>query len=456
MNKLQVAVSSEFNPWDTSVLPSYSNMYDLQGIPKKWPDIVNLCNFFYERDGLVRTVIDKQVEIGINDLTIVQNETSQNKYLELFEYIKNSVRGFLAQAATEYFISGLVVPDIVWEQVPSTETGLRKDYILPVDLWTRNPLQIELKATPIPNRVVPIWTLTAEEVSFIQNKGQYPDGTKDEATYMLLTREFPQYVALVKRGETKIALPNHRLIRRKPLLRTQYPVPYLMPVLELLLHKRNLRKMDYAVAGRVINAILQIKAGNDEHPISEDSDVLDKLAREFRRRGSVNSAERVVELFSDHTVELNWIVPPIDTLLNTDKYAQLNQEILYGLGFPKFLVMGEKDKSNTGSTGSALLSPLNSMKALRKDFEDYLNYLFREVAAKNAIRTVPTVKFAPLDLIEMQDLLQVAQTLEEKQIISRTNIAKLAGFDFVAEQLIRRDEDELLERLAPKNVGENE
>lgn len=446
-NTIKIATSSEFNPWDASVLPNYTQEYDRPSIPNKWHDIVKLCNFFYERDGLIRTVIDKQVEIGINDMTIVATERAQQRVLELFEYIKNSVKGFLAQAATEYFLSGLVIPDIVWKTALPEETGMKKAYVVPTDIWTRNPLQVELKSTPIPNRVIPLWTLTSDEVSFITNKGVYPDGTEDKETYQILYREFPQYVALVNKGITKIPLPGHFVIRRKPLLRTQYPVPYLMPNLELLMHKRNLRKMDYAVASRVINAILHIKAGNDEHPIGEDSDVLDNLAVEFRRRGSINSVERIVELFSDHTVSLNWVVPPIDTLLNTDKYTQLNQEILYGLGFPKFLITGEKDKSNSGTAGSALLSPLNSMKAMRSDFEDFLNRLFREVADKNNIKTPPLVKFAPLDLIEMQDLLSVAQTLEEKGIVSRTNVAKLAGFDFVSEQHLRYSEEELMTEL---------
>lgn len=453
LNRIKIATSSESSPWDASILPNYSTETDRIGVPNKWHDVVKLCSFFYERDGLIRTVIDKQVEIAINDITIVATDRPQLRVLDLFEYVKNSVRGFLAQAATEYYLSGLVVPDIVWKVSDPEETGLKKPYIIPTDIWTRSALQVELKPTPIPNRVIPVWSLTSEEVTFILNRGVYPDGTEDKETYDILAKEFPKYVSEVKKGVTKIPLTGHYIIRRKPLLRTQYPAPYLLPTLELLVHKRNLRKMDYAIASRVINAILHIRAGSDEHPVGEDSEVLDTLAREFRRRGSANSAERIVELFSDHTVELQWVVPPMDALLNTDKYTQLNQEILYGLGFPKFLVTGEKDKSNSGTAGSALLSPLNSMKAMRKDFEDFLNQLFREMAQRNNIKAPPVIKFAPLDLIEMDDLLNVAQTLEDKGIISRTNIAKLAGFDFTAEQHLRLREEELLTELFG---GENE
>ena len=437
----KIISSKTFNPWDSTVLPNTGSTTDKMGIPSEWEDVVKLCNFFYEREGMVRTVIDKQVEIGVNNILIVNPSELSSREAPFFDLIKNRISGFLAQAATEYYISGLVIPEIMWDTLLPEQTGLKKAYVAPVDLWTRDPLHIELKRTPLPNRVVPVWKLTSDEVYFIQNKGKFTDGTEDKETYEILAQSSPEFVKLINKGETKIPLVGAYVIRRKPLLRSEYPIPYVMPALEMLMHKRNLRKMDYALAARVINAILQFKIGDKDFPLTEDDeDILDDLEREIKSRGSVNNQERIIELFTNHTVNIEWIMPDINALLNTERYTELNQEILYALGFPKFLLTGEKDKSNTGSTSSALLSPLNSMKAMRRDFEDFLNYMFREICKRNNIKTVPIVKFAPLNLIDLTELVSIAQTLADKNIVSYTSLSDLAGFDFTSEQYLKRQE----------------
>jgi hypothetical protein len=428
-----------FNPWEADNFPSSETTFDRMAVPDTWHGTIKLCNFFYEREGIIRTVVDKQVEIAINDVILV-GESSE---MEVFEYAKDIIVNFLSQAATEYFLSGLVIPDIVWSTVMPERSGLSKPYQIPQDIWVRNPQNIKLKTSPIPNRVLPLWEVPSEFIHFINNNGTFSDGTEDRETYKELNQQFPDFVKRVKKGQRSFLLKDNYIIRRKPLLRTQYPAPYLMPVLELLIHKRNLRKMDYAVASRVINAILHVRIGNDEFPITEDDGyIIDEIANEFRRRGSVNNHERVFEFFTNHTVEMDWVTPEINTLLNTDKYTELNQEILYGLGFPKFLLTGEKDKSNTGSTRSALLSPLNSMNALRRDFEIFLKYIFRKIADRNGIDQVPTVEFAPLNLIDLNDLVSIAESLYQRGLVSGTSLVELAGFEMEAEQArIKKEQD---------------
>ncbi len=445
------------NPWtiEPSVMPSYSTTIDKLGIPDDWHKSVQICNFFYSREGIVKTVIDKQVEIAINDLQVVPQVDTSQELIDVYNYIKDPITGFLAQAATEWYLSGLVVPEIAWGELSQELTGFERNYEVPIDFWTRDPENLELKRTPLPNHVVVFYRPPADVKHFILNDGEFDDGTSDKETFNALKRDFPEYVRKIKDGEDKIMLSDVFVIRRKPLLKNQYPIPYLLPTLELLTHKRNLRKMDYAIAARVINAILHIKVGNDEFPVTEDhADIIDDLEREFRNRGAVGNKERIVEFFTNHTVSMEWVVPSLDSLLNTDKYIEINQELLYGLGFPKFLLTGEKDKSNTGSTSSALLSPLNSMHALRRDFETFINYLFVEIARRNNLSNPPRVEFSPLRLIDLQDLVKLAQELADREIVSHTSLAKLGGFDFDSEQYLRKHDLDLKLEIFGENYDE--
>lgn len=441
--------AEDFNPWGYEIFPQSTSRMDRFEMPRKWHDIIKLCYYFYEREGIVRSIIDKQVEIGVNGI-MVTSEGMPEEEIALYKYVGNDLLEFISVAATEYFISGLVIPDVVWGTLSKDITGFSKDYIVPVDVWVKDPSKVELKETPLPNHVVPLWTISGEEAEFIKNKGKYSDGTEDLETYETLKENFPEFVSDVQKGTTKFPLQNKYIIRRKPLLRSPYPVPYLMAALELLLHKRNLRAMDYALISRVIDAILQVKVGNDTYPLtSDDEDILDDLENEFNSNSSANNKQRVFQLFTNHTVELNWVIPPLEPLLNSDKYDEINREILYALGFPRFLITGEKEKSNTGSSSSAMLSPVKSMKALRKDFENFLRQIFFDMSIRNSFSGVPAVSFAPLNLMELSDLLLISQGLETSKIISKTTLAEIAGFDYDTEQLLRANELAKHEELFP-------
>lgn len=441
-SKVKALASTEFNPWTSSLFPSSEFQVDRFQMPSEWHKVVQLCYYFYEREGLVKSVIDKQVEISMNGLNILSDKMD-NEIKKLFEYVMIKLMEFLSIAATEYYISGLVVPEVVWGILTKEVSGLSKDYEIPVDIWIRDPSQVELKSTPLPNHIIPIWKVPDEDIVFIKGKGKYSDGTEDVETFDLLKESFPEFVKDVTAGKTSFVLNGRHVIRRKPLLRNPYPIPYLMSALELLIHKRNLRAMDYAMISRVINAILHVKVGNDTFPLTvEDDDIIEELQNQFNRNRNVNNQERVFQFFTNHTVEISWIIPPLDSLLNSGKYFEINQEILYSLGFPKFLVTGEKDKSNTGSSSSALLSPVNSMTSVRTEFALFLSSIFIELSTRNNFSEVPTVSFAPLNLVELSELIQLSLSLESSGVISKTSLAKLAGFDFESEQMLRKDEKE--------------
>jgi len=130
----------------------------------------------------------------------------------------------------------------------------------------------------------------------------------------------------------------------------EYPIPYLYPGLESYKHKRNLRRMDYSIASRVISAILHVKAGSDEFPLTEDQqDVLDDLESKFHWREGISPTdiERVFTLFTNHTIELNWVFPDVEALLNDKKYDAVNKDIILALGFPRILITGETERSFT-------------------------------------------------------------------------------------------------------------
>ena len=93
------------NPWN--VKPTNTKPTDT----REFISLVNKCRFFYKKDPLTSTTINKLVEIGINDLTFSKNGLSDNEF-RVFTGMEHDLLLFAEDMALEFLISGLVVPEV--------------------------------------------------------------------------------------------------------------------------------------------------------------------------------------------------------------------------------------------------------------------------------------------------------------------------------------------------------
>lgn len=422
---------------------------DKMEVPTEYPDVVELCRFFYDHDGLAYTTINKQVEIGINGYGVNPGTCSSNE-LAVYESLNETIEQFLREAALEFLVSGLVIPEVTWDTVsgPEVKSRLRKRYELPVDLWHRDPLSIDLKKTPLPNQIATFVIISEDDIAFITSGGVYADGTKDVEIYRLLAKKYPDFVAAVKRGQEKFKLDDPLLIRRCPRSGSVYPTPYLLPALELFMHKRNLRKMDYAIASRVISAIQLFRLGNDEYPLTEDDeDVVEALKQQMLWRGVEGNTERVFQLFSNHTLDISWITPNVEALLDEGKYRTINSDIISALGLPRIIVSGEALRSGSTNSEMALLPPANTIESMRRQLLAFPRKLYGEIRNRNRFKGVPEPYYPPIRLQSLRELIEYGQSFYENGVISRTGWAEMGGFDFPTEMQRMVLEREEMEKL---------
>lgn len=408
---------------------------DKMSVPTEYHKIVDLCRFFYDHDGMAYTTINKQVEIGINGYAINPGTCSQSELL-VYESLNEMIEKFLREAAQEFLISGLVIPEATWDMVKGSEISnkSRRNYNLPVDLWHRDPQSIEIKKTPLPNQLAVFVVPSEEEIFFIQHEGKYLDGTEDKEAYKLLVEKYPDFVAAVKAGKTKFKLDDPMIIRRYPRSGKAWPTPYLTPALELFLHKRNLRKMDYAIASRVISAIQLFRLGNDEYPLTEDDeDIIDELKTQMMWRSLQGNIERVFQLFSNHTLQIDWVTPDVDALLDEGKYRSINEDISIALGLPRIVISGETLRSGTSSASIAMLPPANSIDFMRKQLLEFPRALYKDIQEKNRFKGVPEPYYPPIRLSDMRDLTEMGREFYDRGVISKTGWGEFAGIDFDTE-----------------------
>jgi hypothetical protein len=430
--------------------PAYYNRLtnepDKLYVPDKWPDLVKMIRFYYEKDPIASSVINKSVDIAINSISNEQGD-AEDRVQEVYEALKDELHAFLKEMAREYLLSGLDIPEIIWGSKLIKVGNENEIFTVPVSYWLRDPATIILKKTPIPNRINYYVQIDSETIEFIMSNGVYPDGTKDPETFAILTQEYPEFVAAVKRGATTFPLQDiFCVIKRSPVTGKVYPTPYLLPVLESLTYKRKLRKMDYSIASRVISAIQLIKMGDKDFPLlAGDEQQIADLKAEVRHEGRENNIERVFQLFGNHTLTIEWIFPDTKAMLDKTKYDTANSDIMFGLGFPRILLSGETERSATSSPEFAMFSPSESLKAMRNDLLPFVRKLYEEIAKLNGFDKYPTMKFADLNLYDVSKMAGVVTMLIEKAGLSQTSALKVAGgFDFETEAENRVREREIM------------
>lgn len=444
------------NPW--TVVPKFKTSVNNDG---DYLLCINHSRFFYKTEPLVSTVIDKLVEIGVTDLVFSKNKLTENEF-RVFETIKPKLVEFCELMAVEYLLSGLVVPEVGYEKADKDfllSAGIKKypSLELPDSMWVRDPTTIKIRTTVLADKPSYFVKVPLDVVYFITNKGTYPDGQKDTVLYETLVAEFPEFVKDILAGKTEVLLENDYIIRRRYTSDNPYPIPYIQSCLEPLHHKRKMRRMDYSIMDKVISAIMHVKVGDKDFPVTqseEDAQYVEDIASQLRMRGRNEQVlERIFQLITNHTVQIDWVFPETEPLLNVDKYIDINQEILFGLGFPRVLITGEAQKSGTSDSEIATLSPIKTAEDFRRKIINVIRGVCSEVSKRNNFNSVPSVNFKTMNLHKFQDFLNGLRLLWDTSSISRTSLGVEFGRDFATEVDLLEEETKALEQRGLSEFG---
>lgn len=459
---------------DGSIAPSYSGFYmpttldninratgnspEKLVVPKDYHQQIQMCYDFYTRGGMAGTVIDRLAELSVTDIRNgkTKGEEASTYYdVCLLHRGPSHVYRFLRQMALEYFITGMVLPRVDWETVLGADIHPdltpNREYYFPVfDIYPPNLVQVFWQGWGQKQFFL---KLPSGDVKIIKSHG---GKTKEQQLrYNMLLQYYPTYVDMVNRGADLVPITDADPILRKEVSITPYPTPYLSKVLEALVFKQQLRRMDFGVAARIINAILLIQEGDKDFPITEDNDSksrLDALKQQINARAN-NPAmmERVFMLFSNHTTKLSWITPDVEALLNQDKYRQANEEISEGLGFPRILIVGESRNSGASELSTWAIQP--QMEELRTMLLEWLQPIYEEAAERNKFKNTPIAAFTPIKLQDFVKIAAIFAQIYREGNMSRTTRDQMVGLDFDTELELMNEELKGMKEL-PKEFPE--
>lgn len=412
---------------------------DKMEIPKKFVPMIKLCRFFYKHDPVSGTVINKMVDCAISPLKNNRYECSDVEFFSI-NSIADMLQEFFRNVCLEYLLSGLVVPEYEWARKAGKDLDphldSRRRLWVPDNIWFRDPHTITIKNSPIPNKKYYFVEIDADLAYFIKNNGKMKDGTTDVETYKLMLQSYPEFVKAVKnvKGTSfKIKLEDVRPILGRCLPEDIYPIPYMTNAMESLMHKRNLRKMDYSIAARVTSAIQTIKLGSDEFPCTDENDFTN-IKSQMNYRTTTGENERIFQLFANHTLAIEWIHPNTEAMLNQEKYRSVDDDIIAGLGFPRTLITGETIRSNVeGGSDVATFSPIATMEGIRDKLIEWVKELYKEIGEKNSFKNVPIPTFEPMKLYKLLDLNTIGASIYAEGSLSRSTRLEMVGLDLETE-----------------------
>lgn len=399
-------------------------------------NILKAVRYYYRIDPIVSTVVTRLAEIATTELRVsrklLRGSDIKKEELALFRTVARIIQPHLFQIILSYLVDGMAVPQfeltkVMGNRSPGSPDILgRRRYLVPSLIWVRDSATIVLQSNIIGGYPAVFVQISQNDAQFIINKGVYPDGTKDEKTYQQLVTQFPEYVKRIKNGEMLFKLETP-VILRNFLPSYVYPISYIEPALDALQRKHLMHRVDRSIAARTLEAFRHIKIGNDKYPADDEAIAATEQALQ-------QSSEHVVfNLFTNHTVDISWIVPPFAELIDDKKYNSVIQDIFFAFGFPRILAIGETQRSNSADNQVASVGILATIRHIHADITKWVESVFVTVADANGIITVPTPIFAPVSTADVTQLLQYAATMLDRGVISKDLVARLYGSDYEQE-----------------------
>lgn len=424
-----------------SYMRTVPGLYSSTSNKFNYKETIKLCRWFYTNDSIAGTVVNRMADMSVTTLrnrrkSRLNKDSVDDVTMSYFDALAKRLRPILKLIALEFMIHGMAVPAYTIEKVRGdilSEKLGRKRYYIPDNIWVRNPEYLDIKRRPIGYNRQVFAIIPEDDVNFILNKGMRSDGSNDPTGYEELVRTAPEFVKQVANGQRKFLIEDARPIFRKLNSFEDFPFPFLTNALQPLQHKAYIKSMDKSIVTKATEAIRHFTTGDKDYPADDDD--INSLEKTVLKNSS--TGERIFNLFTNHTVKIGWIFPPMDALLDENKYAEPNADIFLALGFPRILTVGETLRSNASDSKIAVTGPKATLDDLRDEIIQWLTGLYQEFAELNGFTRIPEPYWSPIATSDYTALVQFAIQAMTAGAISKDDVAQLWGTDYetVADQL---------------------
>lgn len=383
---------------------------------------IKLAVELYFKEPIVGSVIDMMVDFSSSGFT---NECDDAEVKKVFDKWGEEVNinELLEKIFLEYYRSGNVT---IYRNKDNAKVKRRRrtastgevditEYQFPSGYTVLNPMNVYVNGTMLFNKELLQLKVNNELKAFLQsNNSNYVADLPDE-----IKRD-------VRAGGDFITLnPEYTSrITRKKMDYERYASPFLERVFEPIMYKAKLRMMDMSTIEGLVNQLVTVTVGDKDFP-AQDED-LKAIAELFQ------TPNKAYTVFWNHTLKVTFHKPEgIDTLTG-DKYSQVNEDIMAGLGVSRSLLDGGGGGSGSNFSNSwiSILSFIERLDNARGKVKHWIESEYKRIAEENGFKTYPRVRFNKMNLREDTYISDVLLAMYDRGLVDEEDILTETGRDY--------------------------
>lgn len=390
-------------------------------VPTDPHDKIKLAIQLYFKEPIIGTVIDLMVDFSASGFT---NDCEDQEIKKVFDAWGKEIglQQLLEGIFLEYYRSGNVTIYRSNKDAKVTKSKLKNKkvsdishYQFPAGYTILNPANVFVYGPLLFNQEVLTLTLDSQSMSFVKNNKMPP---------ALMAQIPDDILKAIRSGSGTITLDPERTTRitRKKQPYERYASPFLERIFEPVVYKEKLRQMDMSTIEGLVNQLVTVTIGNDDFPATDDD--LAAIAQLFQ------TPNKAYTIFWNHTLEVKFHKPEGYDTLTADKYKQVNDDILAGLGVSRVLLDGQG--ANFSTAWVSILSLIERLENARSKVAAWLESEYKRVAEENDLKSYPTVRFDKMNLREDTYIRDVLLAMYDRGLLDEEDILTETGRDYQA------------------------
>jgi hypothetical protein len=403
---------------------------------------IKLCRKLYTFDEILGTAIDVFTEMLVTDYFIenVKNQACFRLLEYFFEEVNTSnpntfpgAKKLARQIAHQYFVDGNVFLYETWSTVSNKSYKFRSRN-LPTQITCLNSLLIEMPEEFCDFGKKPIYFKINENVIALLKK---KNRTKEEEEYLSLVPKTIRDAA--KRpdwnGFIRLSEQYTTHMKRKGQDFEVWGTPYLTRAFKASAAKERLRILDNATTEGLVNYITLFKIGDPDNKATLSQPRINAFAAMLRNPAASNT------LVWTYDVSVDTVGPKDAVLSFTDRYKQVNYDILSALGIPEMLFTGQGSQAGVQTSVTALVKRLEKAQ---EDISKYFEIILRKICIQNGFENeMPKVRWSKLQAGNDMLIKNLILQLYDRGLLPvRTALYEL-GYDYTVQREHRQKENSI-------------
>lgn len=431
----------------------YDSFRPGEALPTSFKEVILAVQKIYKNVGVIKTSIDLMSDFACEGLRFEHSIRGQQQWYNAWSTrinLQNIVHNFMLNLLRDgnvvirrttakitvkqnkKFMRGQAKPDTKIEK--DTKNVLKRE--IPWRYLFISPAVVTVEggvAGEFTNKTLLSIEIPRKLITMVKKK---PKNDIEKA----IIEELPEEVLkAINAGQKKVLLDMTKVSvsHYKKADWEQWATPLLFPVLSDVMFKNKMRLADLAALDGIINVVRIWKLGdhNAKPPLLPKKAAVNKLLAILKS----NVGGGAIDLVWDSMIDLKVEYPPVKDILGSEKYEQVDKDIMIGLGVPDILLGG--NGANFSNAFLQLKTLTERLEYVRVRTLEWLRKEIKLIMEAQGWKTPPHIVFERTNLKDEMAQKQLLIQMFDRNLLSAETLQKEFQADFIVElERSRREE----------------